>query len=191
MKITAIYGSPREGGNTDLLLAEFVRGARTAGAEVAELALRNYHFSPCIECGGCNDTGSCILKDDMDQIYPYLRQSPIICLAAPVFFYSVNAATKAMIDRCQCFWTGKYSLKKPLSMERGCRGKGYLLSVGGTKGQKVFDCVMLTMKYFYDALDMDFAQSLLYRQIDAKAAILNHPEALKEAYELGMKAVTG
>ncbi len=189
MNITAIYGSPREGGNTDLLLAEFVRGAREMNGSVTEIALRNYTFSPCIECGACDETGACVLQDDMEKIYSCIRDSHIICLAAPIFFYGFNAGTKAMIDRSQCFWAGKYVLKKPLSSIRGGKGKGYLISVGATKGQKMFDCVLLTARYFFDAIDMEMAQSLLYRQIDAKGAIQNHPTALKEAYELGLSVL--
>lgn len=191
MKIIAIYGSPRAGGNTDLLLAEFIRGAREAGAEVTEIALRNYHFSPCIECGGCNETGACVLKDDMEMIYAGLREADILCLAAPVFFYGPNAQTKALIDRSQCFWAGKYLLSRPLGAGRGTRAKAYLISVGATKGQKIFDCMLLTMRYFFDALDMEFVSSLLYKQIDAKGAIREHATALKDAFELGKSAVTG
>jgi len=191
MKITAIYGSPREGGNTDLLLAEFVRGARESGSAVTEIVLRNYHFAPCIECGGCNETGVCVLQDDMDMIYTQFQKSDILCLAAPVFFYGPNAQTKALIDRSQCFWAGKYLLNRPLSFERGAKGKGYLISVGATKGQKIFDCMLLTVRYFFDALDMEFAGSLLYKQIDTKGAIRQHPTALKEAFELGSAVVIG
>ena len=94
MKITAIYGSPREGGNTDLLLAEFVRGARESGGAVTEIVLRNYHFAPCIECGGCNETGVCVLQDDMDMIYTQFQKSDILCLAAPVFFTALTLKRK-------------------------------------------------------------------------------------------------
>ena len=191
MKIVAVYGSPRAGGNTDLLLAEFVRGARDAGGTVEEIVLRNYHFAPCIECGACNETGACVLRDDMDMIYTRLREADILCLAAPVFFYGPNAQTKALIDRSQCFWAGKYLLNRPLSAERGRKGNAYLISVGATKGQKIFDCMLLTVRYFYDALDMDFAGSLLYKQIDAKGAIREHTTALKDSYELGKSAVNG
>jgi len=186
MNITAIYGSPRDGGNTDLLLAEFVRGAREMNGSVTEIVLRNYTFSPCIECGACDETGICVLQDDMEKIYSCIRDAHVVCLSAPVFFYGFNAGTKAMIDRSQCFWAEKYVLKRPLSSMRGGKGKGYLISVGATKGQKMFDCVLLTARYFFDAIDMELTQSLLYRQIDAKGVIRNHPTALKEAYELGL-----
>jgi multimeric flavodoxin WrbA len=186
VKITALYGSPRKNGNTDLLLAEFVRGARENGGLIHEIFLRDHTFMPCIECGACYETGLCILKDDMEIIYPHLGDSPVICLAAPIFFYNVNAGTKALIDRCQAFWARKYLLNTPASKDRGCKGKGYFLSAGGSRGKRTFDGVLLTIRYFYDALDMEFADKLLYQELDAKGAIQNHPTALREAYELGM-----
>jgi multimeric flavodoxin WrbA len=191
MKIIAVYGSPRAGGNTDLLLAEFVRGARDAGGTVEEIVLRNCHFAPCIECGACNETGECVLRDDMDMIYEKLRAADILCLAAPVFFYGPNAQTKALIDRSQCFWAGKYLLNKALGSGRGSKAKAFLISVGATKGQKIFDCMLLTVRYFFDALDMEFAGSLLYKQIDAKGAIREHATAMKDAYELGKSVLNG
>jgi multimeric flavodoxin WrbA len=189
MYITAVYGSPRAGGNTDLLLTEFVRGAREAGGTIEEIILRNHRFAPCIECGACNETGACVLRDDMDMIYTRLREADILCLAAPVFFYGPNAQTKALIDRSQCFWAGKYLLGRPLGSGKGKKTRAYLISVGATKGQKIFDCMLLTVRYFFDALDMEFAGSLLYKQIDAKGAVREHPTAMQEAYELGKSVV--
>ena len=189
MKITAIYGSPREEGNTDLLLKGLVRGIREAGTEVTEIYLRKYRFSHCIECGGCMDSGSCVLKDDMDKIYPHLKTAQVIVLSAPVFFYNVSALTKAMIDRCQCFWAAKYLLHEPLSKVRGYKGKGILLSVGGSKGKKTFDGVLLTVRYFFDALDMDFSHYLLYNPIDEKGMICRHATAIQEAYDMGSAIV--
>jgi multimeric flavodoxin WrbA len=127
----------------------------------------------------------------MEMIYAVLREADILCLAAPVFFYGPNAQTKALIDRSQCFWAGRYLLNRPLGAGRGARAKAYLISVGATKGQKIFDCMQLTVRYFFDALDMEFAGSLLYKQIDAKGAIREHSTALNDAFELGRKAVAG
>jgi len=185
MRITAIYGSPRINGNTDLLMQAFLKGVREAGAEAQELFLRDFIFSPCIDCGGCNATGVCVLRDGMDEIYPHLIASDVIVLAAPVFFYGLNALAKAMVDRTQCFWARKYLLGRGLRHERGCEGRGILLSVGGSKGQKNFDGILLTAKYFFDALDMPFTHNLVYGKIDTKGAILEHPEACEQASKLG------
>jgi multimeric flavodoxin WrbA len=189
MRITALYGSPRKDGNTDLLLKAFLGGVREAGGEPREIFLRNLKFSPCIDCGGCLKTGTCVLHDDMDSIYPHLIAADVIVLAAPVFFYGLNALAKAMVDRTQCFWARKYLLGRGISQERGCRGSGVLLSVGGAKGEKNFDGIRLTAKYFFDALDMPFAHNLMYGRVDAKGAILEHPDACREARELGRNIV--
>ncbi len=185
MTVTAVYCSPRKDGNTDLLLQSFVRGARESGADIKEIVLRQMSFSPCIECGGCNSTGRCVVKDDMQSIYPHLIHSDTIVLSAPVFFYGMNALAKAMVDRCQCLWAAKYLLGKPASIARGCKGSGMLLTLGGSTGTKNFDGILLTVKYFFDALDMDFIHHREYRKIDKKGAVLNHPSACSEAYELG------
>jgi multimeric flavodoxin WrbA len=185
MRITAIYGSPRKDGNTDLLMQAFLEGVREAGGSAKELVLRNFKFSFCIECGGCTDTGSCVLRDDMDNIYPHLIAADVIVLAAPVFFYGLNALTKAMVDRTQCFWARKYLLGQGLRQERGSEGRGILLSVGGSKGQKSFDGILLTAKYFFDALDMPFSHHLTYGSIDKKGALLEHPDICEEAQLLG------
>ena len=96
-----------------------------------------------------------------------------------------------MVDRTQCFWARKYLLGRGLSLERGCAGAGVLLSVGGAKGKKNFDGVLLTAKYFFDALDMPLSHSLTYSGIDAGGAILGHPEACREARALGRALVAG
>ena len=171
-----------------MLMQEFLKGAREQGSAAHEIFLRDLKFSACIECGGCIATGACVLRDDMDSIYTHLRKADIIVLAAPVFFYGLNALSKAMVDRAQCFWAGKYLLNKKLSQERGSRGKGVLLSTGGAKGEKNFDGLLRTVKYFFDALDMDFSDYLTYATIDEKGAIANHATACDDAYRLG-KAV--
>ncbi|MBN2107483.1 MAG: flavodoxin family protein [Deltaproteobacteria bacterium] len=189
MRITALYGSPRKGGNTDLLMQAFLGGLREAGAEAQELFLRDFAFSPCIDCGGCEATGACVLRDGMDDIYPHLIASDVIVLAAPVFFYGLNALAKAMVDRVQCFWARKYLLGRGLRQERATEGRGILLSVGGARGKKNFDGILLTAKYFFDALDMPFSHHLTYGGIDKKGALLEHPELCDEARKLGCDIV--
>ncbi len=184
MKILAINGSPRRGGNTDLLLGEFVRGGRESGAEVEVIFLRELKISPCLEIYACKENGECPIPDDMRGIYPKLVEADVVAVASPIFFYGVTAQTKAFIDRCQALWARKYILKKPIAAGKP-RRRGVFLAIGGSKGSKIFEGVLLTMKYFFDALDVVFSRSLLYRSVDAKGQILEHPTALQEAYELG------
>jgi len=184
MRILGIYGSPRKDGNTSLLLKELLKGAKEKGAKTTEIFVCDLHILPCIEDYSCAQTGKCCLQDDMQGIYTQLTEHDSIIVAAPIFFYSVNAQTKTLIDRSQAFWARKYILKRPIG-DRGIKRKGVFISVGATRGSKLFDGTLLTMKYFFDVLDAEFFKSLLYKSIDAKGDILNHPTALKESYELG------
>lgn len=184
MKVLGIDGSPRKGGNTDLLLGELLHGGRDVGAEIEEVFLRDLQISPCLEIYACKVDGRCPIKDDMQALYIKLAEADALVLASPIFFYGVTAQMKAVIDRCQAMWARKYILKQPIAPGKPQR-KGVFLSVGGSKGSKIFDGPLLTVKYFFDALDVIFYRSLLFRSIDAKGEILEHPTALAEAYSLG------
>jgi len=189
MKILGIHGSPRKDGNTFLLLKELLKGAKEKGAKTTEIFICDLRILPCVADYGCAETGECILKDDMQGIYTQLIEHDHIVVAAPIFFYSVNAQTKALIDRSQAFWARKYILKQSIGDKR-IKRKGAFISVGATKGSKLFDGTLLTMKYFFDVLDAEFFKSLLYKSIDAKGDILKNPTALKESYELGQLLAT-
>jgi len=188
MKVLGIHGSPRGGGNTELLLKEFLRGCMDGGAEVEEVFLRELKISPCLEIYACKKTGECPLQDDMKPLYQKLVDADILAVASPVFFFAVSAHLKAMIDRCQALWARKYLLRQPVAPGRTGR-KGIFLAVGGAKLGKIFDGPLLTMKYFFDALDMPFVRSLLYKGVDEKGEIRQHPTAMAEAYALGKKIV--
>jgi multimeric flavodoxin WrbA len=190
MKALGIYGSPRRGGNTELLLQETVRGCRDAQIEVEEIYLRDLKITPCLEIYACRKDGQCPIRDDMLALYPKLVDTDVLILSSPVFFYSVSAHAKAFIDRCQAFWSKKYLLKQPVAPGRG-RRMGVFLSVGGSRGEKIFEGALMTMKYFFDSLDMVFYKSLLYRGVDGKGEILQHPTALAEAYALGKELASG
>jgi multimeric flavodoxin WrbA len=106
-------------------------------------------------------------------------------LASPIFFYSVSAHTKMLIDRCQSLWVKKYWINKVPYGQGELKRKGIFISVGATKGKKLFEGPLLTIKYFFDVLDMDLWKTLLYRGLDFEGDILKHPEYLHEAYNAG------
>ncbi len=189
MKIIAFLGSPREGGNTELLLKETVKGIEESGYKVHIFNLNRMDITPCQNCGGCEDTGVCIYDDDMSQIYEAIRGADRIILASPVFFFGVSAQTKIMIDRCQCFWCEKYLLKKPIPEGKYGR-KGLLLVVGGQKKEIGIQCSEATAKAFFRTVSVPSHETLGFLGIDAKGAILNHPTALTEAYQAGRKLVS-
>jgi multimeric flavodoxin WrbA len=190
MKVLGILGSPRRGGNTEILLEETLKGAAKEGAEVDRIYLTDYTITPCKECHGCDETGRCIILDDMEIIYPKLLNSDVVILASPIFFYGVTAWAKALIDRSQALWAQKYLLKNS-SLGNGRRKrKGFFLSVGATKGKKVFEGAILTAKYFFDTFNAEYAGELVVRGVDGKGDILKHPEALQQAFEAGRKLVS-
>ena len=188
-KVLGIFGSPRKGGNTERLLEEALKGAEKEGADVERLHIVRFHITPCTECLQCLEKGECIIQDDMQKIYPKLLESDIIILASPIFFYGVTAWAKALVDRTQALWARKYILKDPYLGKEGKRRKGFLISVGGTKGQKVFDGAILTAKYFFDVLNADYVGELVFRNMDAQGDILKQRDALLQAFESGRKLV--
>jgi len=188
MKVLGIYGSPRRGGNTDQLLDEALEGARAAGAETATVYARDLTMRGCIECGGCDETGKCVLKDDMQSVYPLLYASDAIIMATPIFFYNVTSQLKAVIDRSQAAWA-KQRIEKPGKRRKRYEGgRGYLIAAAATKGERLFDCAEVTARYFFDALDMSYEEGLFFRQLEKGNDVQHRPETLKQAFELGRKA---
>lgn len=182
MKVLAIMGSPRIRGNTDLLLDEALRGAQSEGAEVEKIIVDKLKISPCKEYNACLRDGNCVIRDDMDDIYPKLLDADVVIVASPMFFYALTSQVKALIDRCQALWARRYVLKQepPNSGRRGA-----FVGVGATKGEKLFDGSILTLKYFFQAIGVQYAGELLIRGVDKKGEIKDHPTALNDAFELG------
>ena len=188
-KIVAIYGSPRRKGNTAALLKKAIEGARDSGAAVEEIVLRDLKISPCLEIYGCLEAGECAIKDDFQMVRDKILDARGLILASPVFFYTVSAHTKMLMDRFQSLWVKKYWVQKAPQGQKTHNRKGLLISVGATKGKKLFDGILLSVKYFFDVLDMELWKALLYRQLDFQDDVLKHPEYLEEAYNAG-KAFT-
>lgn len=101
MKVLAISASPRGGGNSDVLCDRFLKGASEAGAETEKIRLAEKKLSPCLACYACmREGGVCAQKDGMAEILQKLIDADVIVLAVPVYFYSMAAQMKIMIDRC-------------------------------------------------------------------------------------------
>ncbi len=187
--VLAVYGSPRRKGNSSLLLDQAVRGARDAGARVEEVYLRDLRMSPCLEIYGCKETGRCVIQDDFQRVHDQLLSCRGLMLASPIFFYTVTAQTKILMDRCQALWVKKYHIDGVKFGEWEPKRKGLFISVGATRGKKLFEGTLLTVRYFFDVLDMELWKSLLYRGLDLEGDILQNPEYLQEAYPAGMELV--
>lgn len=100
MNVLAISASPRKGGNSDVLCDEFLKGAAESGHKVQKIRLAEKHITPCRACYGCMEEHTCVQRDDMAEVLDALIGADIIVLASPVYFYSVCAQMKTMIDRC-------------------------------------------------------------------------------------------
>lgn len=131
MRLVVFNGSPRVGGNTDLLVASALKGIDRHLHRVDIFRLNDMNIRPCQNCGGCTDTGVCVLKDQMQQVYPALRKADRIILASPIYFSGLSAQTKIMIDRCQPLWCEKYIHNMPL--DGPVHRKGLLILVGGDR----------------------------------------------------------
>ena len=188
MKVLGLMGSPRIKSNTDLLLDEALRGAQSGGAETEKVLIDKLAIAPCKEYYGCARDGNCVIRDDMDAVYDKIVEADAIVVASPMFFYSVSAQTKAVIDRCQALWARKYLLKQPISQTSR---RGAFIAVGATRGKNLFEGSLLIMKYFFDAIDAEYTDNLLIRGVDDKGQIKEHTEHLSAAFDLGKKIVTG
>jgi len=188
-RVLGIFGSPRRGGNTDLLLEETLKGAAVEGARVEEIHLCDFRITPCSECLSCFNDGACVIADDMQGIYPRLLDADIVILASPIFFYGITGWAKAMVDRSQALWARKYKLHDPaLKTER--KRRGFFISVGGTKGKRMFEGAVLTVRYFFDAFNAKYSGDLLFQSVDACGDILRNPDALPQAFSAGRKLVS-
>ncbi len=103
-KILILSGSPRKGGNSDLLCDEFMRGAIESGNEVTKINVAEKKVAPCRACYACKESGNCIIKDDMADILQAMIDADVLVLASPVYFYSIDAQLKAVIDRTVARW---------------------------------------------------------------------------------------
>jgi len=186
VRVLGIAGSPRRGGNTDLLLAEVLKGAAAKGAEVKTIVLNDLDITPCQHCDACFEAGVCKVKDDMQMVYEEMEKADRIVLASPVQFMGVSAQAKAMIDRCQALWARKYILKMPPLGDRRQR-KGLFIAVGGMKLANLFEPSLSTVKALFKVIDVEYAGDLLFPGVDEKGAIKKHPDALKQAFTAGQK----
>jgi multimeric flavodoxin WrbA len=188
MRVLGISGSPRRGGNTDLLLAEVMRGAVSKGAEVKTIVLNDLKITPCQHCDACIEAGRCRIDDDMQQVYRELEQADRVVLASPIQFMGPSAQLKLMIDRCQALWARKYVLKRPPLKDRRER-KGLFVAAGALKKADLFLPAVTIVKAMFTVTDISYAGELLFPGIDEKGAIAGHPEALSQAFRAGEKLV--
>ncbi len=103
--VLGVGGSPRKGGNSDILLKEILKGVAEHKVNSRIIQLREYLYQGCIGCEKCRKTGICTgLKDGMSLLYPYLLESQGLVLISPTHNYNITAWMKSFIDRLYCFY---------------------------------------------------------------------------------------
>ena len=179
MKVLGILGSPRRGGNSEFLLDKALEGAQSRGLDTEKIVLNELKFSPCQECGGCAKSGKCVVNDEMRLIYKKVDRADRIILASPIFFGSLPAQVKAMVDRYQCRWIAKYVLGKKDSRPSK---RGFLILVSAAGKKSFFKNAESIVKNLFAVLDIEFKGKLYCPNVDNKAGISEHPDCLKQAF---------
>jgi len=126
LKILGIVCSPRSGGNTEILVRKALESAEKEGAEVEAWSVAGKDLKPCDHCLSCIKTGQCHIKDDMQALYPKMIEADGIVLGSPVYFWSITAQAKTVIDRT-------YALRRPTNRLEGKVGGA--IAVAGRRGQ--------------------------------------------------------
>ena len=123
-------------------------------------------------------------KDDYEQVQNELDRAGAVAFATPVHFYTGSTQAMILIGRVQSQWNQKYVNKSPGIADRP-RRPGALIAVGATRGKTLFDGLRMTVKYYFDALNVDTSRELLVRGVDRKGDIKEYPELLQQAFEMG------
>jgi len=194
IKVLAFAGSPRRGGNSEILLDWVLAAmAKEPGIVIEKIALTDANINPCKGCNACQKLNKCVQRDGMDSIHDKIIEADIIALAAPIFCMGIAAQAKALIDRAQVFTSRKYVLKLPVvPPERKGKRLGVFLSTAGQNWSYVFDAAIPSVKCFYNVIevkDRDISY-LMINHVDEKGAILNHPTAKADAEKLGTTVVS-
>jgi len=194
--IIAIYGSPRKGGNTDILMDAFLSGVKEH-ENIISYKLRDMTLKPCTGCGFCDDSGICVYKDDIWEIYERLDEACGLVLSSPIYFASITAQLKTFIDRGQAFWVRNNILKisniypdefnKSAFRDHEVVKKGFYISVGAMNTDKYFLNSRLVVRSFFISAGIKPSGELFFPNIDAKGEIRKHPEALDAAYKAGVE----
>ncbi len=183
-QILVINASPRKQGNTDIILTKIL-DAIGPRAQAGKININELNFKPCQACGGCDETGLCILDDDLKPVYSKIIDSDVIIFGSPIHFGSLSAQGKMLIDRMQPFWVSKIKLKKnPIKQK-----KGFLILVSGASKREFFDNAKHIMKNFFAVINAKYSGELFFEGVNSKGEIIDFPGLEKEISKLSDAAV--
>jgi multimeric flavodoxin WrbA len=191
MDVLVFLGSPRKKGNSEILTEKVLEGVMKAGGSPETIRLCDLKISPCISCGGCDKTGKCVVEDDMTPLYDKIITIDKIIVASPIFFYGITAQTKAFIDRTQALWNRKRLLQKKGDWVENPERKGFFISVAATRGARIFEGAVLTMRYGFDAMGLNYGGDFLVTGPDKRGDMTTYEQKLAEAKEAGKNFILG
>lgn len=173
-KVLVLSGSPRKGGNSDLLCDAFIKGARESGNEVEKIFIRSRKIAYCNACYYCkNSGGKCAINDDMSEILDKMQAADVIVMASPVYFYSVDAQMKALIDRSVARWT---------QIENK---EFYYIMTAAENSSTVMDCTLECFRGFAVCLDGSKEMGVICGKGVYEAGEIKNMPVMQEAYEMG------
>lgn len=172
-KVLILSGSPRKGGNSDILCDEFARGALEAGHEVEKIRVAEKNIGYCRACYACRGTGVCAIKDDMSEIMQKMIDCDVMVLASPVYFYSIDAQLKAVIDRSIARWTE-------------VKDKEFYYIATAAEGEKAAaETTIACFRGYADCVEGAKEKGIVYGVGTYEKGEVKGTPAMTEAYEMG------
>jgi len=176
MRGVGICGSPRRGGNSEILLDEFLKCLEEKGAETKKFILNEMKFVPCQECENIRKDGRCKIQDDMQKIYCEVESADIIVVSSPIFFGSLSAQTKMMIDRFQCQWLGIKIFKTYTPKKK----KGYFICVEASDRDDFVENAKSIIKNFFVTIGATYSGEVICKGVDKKGKIREKKECIEK-----------
>lgn len=174
--VLILSGSPRKGGNSDLLCDEFLRGAAEAGNQVEKIFLRSKKIAPCNACYYCTQSGGrCAIQDDMGEILDKMQAADVIVMASPVYFYSIAAQMKAVIDRSVARW------------ENIPNKEFYYIMTAAEDSDTVMDCTLECFRGFAACLEGAKEMGVIEGKGVYEAGTICSTRYMQDAYEMGKR----
>ena len=185
-KVVILMGSPRRNGNSATLAQRVAEGAEAAGAEVESFYLHDMDIRPCDACDICLSESStdCIIDDDMQGIYPKLRQADALVIASPIYFATVSAQIKLLLDRC-------YALGGPEGSGNALKGKRIGIVLTYEDSDPFNSGAVNAIRTFQDAFAAIGSPiiGMVYGSASKAGEIRANHELMEEAYKLGERLV--
>lgn len=174
-KVLVLSSSPRKGGNSDTLCDQFIKGAQESGNDVEKIYLRNKRINYCTGCGTCNLQKPCPQKDDAAEVVEKMIAADVIVMATPVYFYTMSAQMKTLIDRC----CARYLEIKNKEF--------YFIIAAAEESVPMMERTIDGFRGFLDCLEEPKECGTIYGVGAWKVGEINDKPSIHEAYEMGKK----